>query len=69
MESEKIKRLGIYQKTVLKGIARKGKQPVTIKDGYSRQVKRLKQRKLICQKGDYLFLTKTGKNRIKKLRR
>lgn len=57
-------RLGIYQKTVLKGIAREGKQPVTIKNGYSRQVKSLKRRKLIKQKGKYFYLTIFGKKRV-----
>lgn len=58
------KRLGNYQKVVLRGIKREGKQPLTIKSGYSRQVKSLKGRGLISQRGKYLYLTQKGRRRI-----
>jgi len=60
-----MKRIGNYQRTVLRGIAREGRQPVSIKNGYSRQVKTLKKRKLIKQKGNFLYLTPTGRKRVK----
>lgn len=60
----KKKRLGTYQRAVLKGIKREGKQPITIKYGYSRQYKSLLRRKLIAKKGKYLYLTKKGKKRL-----
>lgn len=59
-----MKRLGNYQKTVLRGIEREGKQPSSIKSGYSRQVKSLKKRRLIKQKGSHLYLTDKGKKRL-----
>ena len=62
-----VKRLGVYQRAVLKGIKRKGKQPISIKKGYSGQVKSLKKRQLISEKNNYLVLTKSGKKRSSKL--
>jgi len=59
-----MKRLGNYQKTVLKGINREGKQPYSIKKGYSRQVSSLLKRRLIKKTGNYLYLTKSGRKRI-----
>ena len=59
-----MKRLGNYQRTVLRGIKREGKQPITIKNGYSRQVKTLSQRGLIKKRGKYFFLTSKGRRRI-----
>jgi hypothetical protein len=61
----KCKRLGNYQRTVLKGIKREGSQPATIKKGYSRQVKSLLNRRLITQRNNKLYLTDKGKKRIK----
>lgn len=59
-----MKRLGHYQRAVLKGIRREGKMPITISDGYPKQVKSLQKRNLIMRKKDYLFLTSKGKYRI-----
>ena len=58
-----MKRLGNYQKTVLRGIKREGKQPTSISKGYSRQVKSLKRRGLIKQIGSNLYLTSSGRKR------
>lgn len=59
-----MKRLGNYQKVVLRGIKRESRQPVSIARGYSRQVKSLLRRKLIKRKGSYFHLTKSGRNRV-----
>jgi len=59
-----MKRIGNYQKVVLRGIKREGKQPASIKKGYSRQIKSLKKRRLIKQKGKYLYLTHKGRRRV-----
>lgn len=64
----KLKRLGNYQRTVLKGIERKGSQPSSIRKGYSRQVKSLLKRDLIRNSNDRLYLTEKGKKRIKNLK-
>lgn len=62
----KLKRLGVYQRAVLRGIERKGSQPYSIKNGYSRQVNSLLKRDLIKKSNDRLYLTEKGKKRIKK---
>jgi hypothetical protein len=62
-----MKRLGSYQRVVMKGIHREGSQPITIKNGYSKQVKSLIKRRLITTKGESLILTKKGMLRIKRL--
>ena len=59
-----MKRLGHYQRTVMRGIEREGKQPASISNGYSRQAKSLKSRKLITQKGSSLYLTRAGRRRL-----
>jgi len=51
------KRLGIYQRVVLRGLVREGKSPVQIKHGYSRQVASLKGRGYISERRGYLYLT------------
>lgn len=58
------RKLGNYQKVVLRGILREGKQPTTIKNGYRNQVKSLLRRKLIKTKGNYFYLTSSGRKRI-----
>jgi ribosomal protein S19E (S16A) len=63
------KRLGIYQRTVLQGIDRDGKQPSSISNGYSKQVKSLKSAGYVQQKGNFLYLTPTGQSRVKKLKK
>ena len=60
----KCKRLGNYQRTVLRGIKREGSQPATIKKGYSRQVESLLKRNLIKKSGSKLYLTDKGKKRV-----
>lgn len=62
-----VRRLGNFQRTVLKGIKREGKQPVSIKKGFSRQVKSLRKRQLIKKKGNFFVLTKKGTRRIKRI--
>jgi hypothetical protein len=57
-------RLGNYQRAVLRGIKRKGFQPVTIKKGYSNQVQSLLKRNLIRKSRSRLYLTDKGKKRI-----
>jgi len=59
-----MKRLGNYQKVVLRGIERVGSQPVSIKKGYSRQIKSLQRRKLIKRVGQRFYLTNSGRKRI-----
>lgn len=59
-----MKRIGNYQKVVLRGIKREGSQPYSIRKGYSRQVKSLLKRKLIKKSGNRLYLTNKGKKRL-----
>jgi hypothetical protein len=63
----KCKRLGNYQRTVLRGIKREGSQPATIKKGYSHQVESLLKRNLIKKLKNRLYLTEKGKKRMKNL--
>lgn len=60
-----VRRIGLFQRTVLKGIKREGKQPAIIRKGFSKQVISLKRRKLIVQRGRFLFLTKKGRMRLR----
>jgi hypothetical protein len=61
-----MQRLGTYQKAVLRGIAREGRQPISIRNGYSRQIRSLTSRKLIKRSGSSYVLTSRGRNRISK---
>jgi predicted transcriptional regulator len=61
-----MKKLGNYQKTVLKALQRdKSHSYKVTKSGYSRQVKSLMKRRLIRRKGDRIYLTPKGNRRVK----